>query len=84
MISGHIHELIFDLHQRPLPDGSARTSLIVTHDKDLLRRVRPRVVMLDKAEVCFDGPYEEFGVSGCEAARVYLQAMPVLHGRPVH
>jgi phospholipid/cholesterol/gamma-HCH transport system ATP-binding protein len=81
MISGHIHELVFDLHHKPLPDGSKRTSVIVTHDKELLRRVRPRVVMLHNAEVCFDGPYEEFGRSGCEPAKAYLQAMPVLHAR---
>lgn len=59
----------------------ARTTVIVTHDKDLLRRLRPRVVMLDHGGVCFDGPYEQFGKDGCEPARAYLETMPVLHGR---
>jgi phospholipid/cholesterol/gamma-HCH transport system ATP-binding protein len=58
-----------------------RTTIIVTHDKDLLRRLQPRVVMLDHGGVCFDGPYERFGKDGCEPARAYLETMPVLHGR---
>ncbi len=58
-----------------------RTSIIVTHDKDLLRRLQPRVVMLDKGVVCFDGPYERFGQDSCEPAKAYLETMPVLHGK---
>lgn len=83
IISGHIHELIYNVHHRPSDDGSPRTSVIVTHDKELLRRLQPRVIMLHEGEVCFDGPYENFGLPGCEPATEYLRTMPVLHGRPV-
>jgi phospholipid/cholesterol/gamma-HCH transport system ATP-binding protein len=84
VIGGQIHELIFKLHHRPVGGGGgARTSIIVTHDKDLLRRLAPRVVMLHETRVCFDGPYEEFTQSRMEAARAYFSAMPVLHARPV-
>lgn len=58
-----------------------RTTIIVTHDKDLLRRLQPRVIMLDRGRVCFDGPYEQFGKGDCEPARAYLETMPALHGR---
>ncbi|MBX3358381.1 MAG: ATP-binding cassette domain-containing protein [Phycisphaeraceae bacterium] len=86
IIGGHIHELIWNFHHRkvenPAPDGAdRRTSIIVTHDRDLLRRLAPRVVMLDGGTVCFDGPYEQFLEADSKAAREYLQAMPVLHAR---
>lgn len=63
------------------PQELARTTVFVTHDKDLLRRLQPRVVMLDQGKVCYDGPYEGFGKGDCEPARAYLETMPVLHGR---
>ena len=59
-----------------------RTTVIVTHDKDLLRRLSPRVVMLNEAKICFDGPYEKFGGPDCLPAADYLREMPVLHARP--
>jgi hypothetical protein len=37
--------------------------------------------MLDAGRVAFDGTYEEFGQADSEAARLYFQAMPVLHAR---
>jgi phospholipid/cholesterol/gamma-HCH transport system ATP-binding protein len=80
IVSGHIQELIFEVHHRPRGDG-VRTTVIVTHDKDLLRRLAPRVVMLHDGQICFDGSYEEFGRTDCGPARQYLQAMPVLHAR---
>jgi len=86
IISGHIHELIFHLHHRPVagPAGDRqRTSVIVTHDKELLRRMRPRVIMLHDQRVCFDGLYDDFTRSDLEPAKAYLRAMPVLHARPV-
>lgn len=82
VISGHIHELIWNLHHRSREDGQARTTVIVTHDKELLRRLQPRVLMLDNGGVCFDGSYEQFQVSDNPVARQYLLAMPVLHKRP--
>ena len=102
VISATIHELIWNLHHRPLenlplrelPGGTrrqlnraalTRTSIIVTHDKELLRRLAPRVVMLDRGRICYDGPYERFGTpgpdGGGEPARQYLASMPVLHQR---
>jgi phospholipid/cholesterol/gamma-HCH transport system ATP-binding protein len=53
--------------------------VIVTHDKDLLRRLAPRVVMLHGGSVHFDGPYGEFEASDSPAIRPYLEAMPILH-----
>lgn len=58
-----------------------RTSIIVTHDKELLRRIEPRVLMLHEGAVAFDGPYNEFGRTNNPRAAEYLQAMPVLHAR---
>ena len=69
---------------RPVPATGPqppRTTVIVTHDKELLRRLSPRVVMLDSGRICFDGPYERFGKDDCEPARRYLETMPVLHAR---
>jgi phospholipid/cholesterol/gamma-HCH transport system ATP-binding protein len=81
VISAQIHELIYNVHLRPLPDGTARTTVIVTHDKELLRRLQPRVVMLDQGTICYDGSYANFGLSGCDAAVEYLRTMPVLQRR---
>ena len=57
--------------------------MIVTHDKELLRRLQPRVIMLHEGTICYDGPYENFGLPGCEPAIEYLRTMPVLHGRAI-
>lgn len=83
VISGHIHELVWSTHRSRRKDGTPRTTLVVTHDKELLRRLQPRVVMLHEGAICFDGPYANFGHTDCEPARQYLQAMPVLHARPM-
>lgn len=82
VVSGSIHELIWDMHHRKRANGEQRTSVIVTHDKDLLRRLSPRIVMLHKGEICYDGDYQHFGKSDCPPAKEYLREMPVLHGRP--
>ncbi|GMV27050.1 MAG: ABC transporter [Phycisphaerae bacterium] len=81
VISGHIHELIFSTHHAARSSGTARTSLIVTHDKELLRRLQPRVLMLHEGEIAFDGPYSAFQSQPTGPAHDYLQAMPVLHAR---
>lgn len=83
VMGGHIHELVFGTHHRERADGVLRTTVVVTHDKDLLRRIQPRVVMLEQGRVCFDGSYADFTHSRVEAARQYLRAMPVLHARPM-
>lgn len=82
IVAGEIHELIWNTHNLARHDGTARTSIIVTHDKELLRRLRPRVIMLHQGGVCYDGPYDDFGKDGCGIAGEYLAAMPVLHARP--
>lgn len=82
VVSGSIHELIWNMHNKPRGTGEQRTTVIVTHDKELLRRLGPRVVMLHKGEICYDGDYRHFGDADCPPAREYLREMPVLHGRP--
>ncbi len=97
MVASAIHELIYTTHHRPAGSGFAfrdldgrspprrsgvaRTTIIVTHDRDLLRRIGPRVVMLDHAGICFSGRYEEFEKSALPAPRAYLMEMPVLNKR---
>jgi phospholipid/cholesterol/gamma-HCH transport system ATP-binding protein len=80
-VSGHIHDLIHATHHRPRSDGLARTSVVVTHDKDLLRRIRPTVVMIDAGRIVFNGSYEAFTRSEVPEAVDYLRQMPVLQGR---
>lgn len=87
IIGGQIHELIWATHRRPRRVGGGsekRTTIIVTHDRELLRRLGPRVIMLENSRgagrVCEDVPYERFGTRGGPAAE-YLRQMPVLHGR---
>lgn len=103
VVGGHIHELIWAVHHRPIANpggggysavaasggkvsgeagGVKRTSIVITHDRDLLRRISPRILMLDEGRVIFDGPYERFKHADVPAARKYLETMPVLHARP--
>lgn len=79
--SANIHDLIFDIHDSEMQDGSKRTSIIITHDKDLLGRLRPRTIMLHQGKVHFDGPFEEFETSDSEVIRPYFKMMPVLNDR---
>ena len=80
--AAHIHDLIWSTHHTPRVDGTQRTTVVVTHDKDLLRRLHPRVMLLHDASVCFDGPYADFLASPAEPVRAYLAEMPGLHARP--
>jgi phospholipid/cholesterol/gamma-HCH transport system ATP-binding protein len=79
----HVHDLIMQTHQRTLEGGIAPTTIIVTHDKDLLYRLEPRVVMLHEGGVYFDGPYEDFHKSESPIILPYFEQMPVLQSRPV-
>ena len=79
--ASNIHELIARMHVAPTRSGKARTTLIVTHDKDLLRRLQPRTVMLHEGQVFFDGPFADFEASDSPIIRPYFDLMPVLHGR---
>jgi phospholipid/cholesterol/gamma-HCH transport system ATP-binding protein len=76
-----IHELIDRTQGQAAEDGGPRTSVIVTHDRDLLRRLRPRVVMLHEGRVFFDGSHAEFERSASPIIRPYFEVMPVLHDR---
>jgi phospholipid/cholesterol/gamma-HCH transport system ATP-binding protein len=71
--AAQIHELIGRTHR-----DAERTTVIVTHDKDLLRRLEPRIVMLHGGQVHFDGPYAAFEASDSAVVRPYLDAMPAL------
>lgn len=79
--SEQIHKLIQATHNLKLPDNSNRTTLIITHDKDLLSRLRPRTVMLHNGIVHFDGLFDDFEVSDSEIIRPYFDLMPVLDQR---
>ncbi|MBI4005883.1 MAG: ATP-binding cassette domain-containing protein, partial [Gammaproteobacteria bacterium] len=79
--SAQIHDLIFTTHDMKLPDGSKRTTIIITHDKDLLYRLRPRTVMLYEGKVHFDGSFDKFEHIDSEIIRPYFDLMPVLNQR---
>lgn len=97
MIGATIHDLIYKTHNSPVGEGfvfrdlegrapvsragAKRTTIIVTHDRELLRRIRPRVVMIHEGSICFDGTYAEFETSSLAPAQAYLREMPVLHSR---
>ncbi len=55
--------------------------MIVTHDKDLLVRLKPRTVMLHEGRLSFDGPFDEFEASDSRIIRPYFDLMPILHQR---
>ncbi len=74
-----IHELICATHSKARQAGDAQTTVIITHDKDLLHRLRPRIVMLSEGKVFFDGPYNDFEKSDSEIIRPYFELMPVFH-----
>jgi phospholipid/cholesterol/gamma-HCH transport system ATP-binding protein len=81
--SEQIHNLIFNTHHTSHADSSKITTFIITHDKDLLNRLRPRIVMLHEGKVYFDGPFDEFEISESEVIRPYFDIMPVLHHRQI-
>ena len=80
-MSAQIQELIGSTH-RAQPSfvsnggGVRRTSIVVTHDTELLRRIRPRIVMLHAGKVLFDGTFDEFIRSDDPHVRPYLAQMP--------
>jgi len=75
-----IHQLILDTHRAPSHLGTPITTIVITHDKDILTRLHPRTVMLHDGRVHFDGPFEAFHESTSEIIRPYFDLMPVLHG----
>ena len=81
-LCAQIHDLIRTTHGRASSVGT-RTTVVITHDKDLLVRLRPRVVMLHGGRVYFDGAYEEFAASGSDVIRPYFDLMPALQQIPM-
>lgn len=85
---GQVHALLDSTH-RAQPAlaatrrGVVRTSIIVTHDTQLLERLRPRVVMLHGGRVHFDGIFQEFAASDDPHIRPYVEQMAFLHQRHV-
>jgi phospholipid/cholesterol/gamma-HCH transport system ATP-binding protein len=77
-IAQQIQDLICSVHQRKTESGFARTSVVITHDKDLLYRLGPRIVMLDAGHIVFDGTYESFRQSNSPDIRPYFELMPKL------
>jgi phospholipid/cholesterol/gamma-HCH transport system ATP-binding protein len=73
-----IQDLIFSTYQQD-QNRLHRTTLIVTHDKDLLYRLRPRVIMLHEGQIFFDGSYADFQQSDSPIIRPYFELMPMLH-----
>ncbi len=80
--SAHVHDLIHATHFEARPSEPARTTVIITHDKDLLKRLKPRTVLIHGGRVFFDGSLDEFEASGAPEIRPYFELMPVLHERP--
>ena len=81
--ASQIQDLLLSTHDGAAPPSRRRTTVIITHDKDLLSRLRPRVVMLHDGKVSFDGPFEAFEASDSPIIRPYFELMPVLHRRAV-
>lgn len=81
-----IHELIRETHESQpklakVRAGVVRTSVVVTHDTELLRRLKPRIVMLADGGVLFDGDYAAFLESRDPHIEPYLEQMHALHCR---
>ncbi len=79
--AARLHELIGRTHREDREGRPQRTTLVITHDKDLLFRLRPRVIMLHEGRVFFDGTYAQFKRSPSPVIRPYFSLMPVLHRR---
>ena len=77
--AAQIHDLIVSTHDKRLEAGDARTTLIITHDKDLLNRLRPRTVMIHEGRVFFDGPMADFERSTSPYIRPFFDLIPILH-----
>ena len=76
-----IQDLILATHFDRKAGVPVRTTVIVTHDKDLLGRLQPRTVMLHEGRVSFDSSFRKFEASDSPLIRPYFGLMPVLHER---
>ncbi len=80
-VAEQIQHLIGSVHQRRTVSGFTRTTVVITHDKDMLYRLRPRIIMMDAGQIIFDGTYEDFSRSNSPVIRPYFELMPELHKR---
>jgi len=80
-VAEQIQFLIGSMHNKKTASGFPRTSVLITHDKELLYRLQPRIIMLDGAHIVFDGTYEDFQNSDSPIIRPYFDLMPRLHSR---
>jgi phospholipid/cholesterol/gamma-HCH transport system ATP-binding protein len=78
--AAQIQDLVLNTHFDQAPE-SPPTTIIVTHDKDLLQRLHPRTVMLHEGRVYFDGTFEAFQASNSPIIRPYFDLMPALQLR---
>jgi phospholipid/cholesterol/gamma-HCH transport system ATP-binding protein len=69
-----IENLISKVHEQE-QDGFRRTTIVVTHSKDLLHRLRPRVLMLDAGKIIFDGSFSAFAQSPSPLTVPYRQTL---------
>lgn len=80
--AAQVQDLVDATHFEPRPGEPARTTVIITHDKDLLKRLKPRTVLVHAGRVLFDGSLDQFEAADEPEIRPYFELMPVLHGRP--
>lgn len=83
--AAQVQDLILATHEQDQArhKNQGCTTVIITHDKDLLSRLEPRTVMLHDGKVFFDGLFRDFAASSSPIIRPYFDLMPVLHqGRP--
>jgi len=81
VLASQIQDLVGKLHHQRDEADATRTSVVITHDKDLLTRLQPRVVMLHEGKVFFDGAFRAFEESPSKIIRPYFELMPGLHLR---
>jgi len=66
-MAGHVGDLI-----RRLKESFHKTSIVVTHDTHLARKLADRVVFLQDGRVAFFGPWAEFESSPESFLRNFL------------
>jgi phospholipid/cholesterol/gamma-HCH transport system ATP-binding protein len=81
LVAEQIQHLIKSTHSSKTPSGFPRITVLVTHDKDLLYRLQPRIIMLHGEHIVFDGTYGDFQNSDSPIIRPYFDLMPRLHSR---
>jgi phospholipid/cholesterol/gamma-HCH transport system ATP-binding protein len=81
LVAEQIQLLIESMHHKKTASGFRRTSVLITHDKEMLYRLQPRIIMLDQGQIVFDGTYGDFQNSDSLIIRPYFDLLPRLHSR---